>query len=672
MGFDSGQKDHCPPQGKCPELNVPITSDETAAAFKRLKRHKASGLDGIKAEYLLDAEEILLEPLTTAFNQMLTCGVPESWCSGVIHPIFKSGDVNDANNYRGITVTSVLAKLFAMVLETRMSQWTEDRALRADGQAGFRKDHRTTDHVFIMRTLIQNAKKSRKKLYCCFVDFKKAFDSVPRTRLWEVLSDIGISGEILSCLQSIYAQDEAVVLTPAGLTNSFRCTTGVKQGCPASPLLFGLFIDEIEAMLRAAKEDIDAPELLGTLVAILLFADDIELMSHSPQGLQNQLSILQQFCTDRGLTVNVKKTKVIVFESKVSACPDFTFNEQVVERVTMFKYLGITFHATRGLACAMEHLCNSARKALFALYGRCHEMQVSCPSLKCLLFDALVRPILSYASEIWVCLDGGKVAMQNLERVQTQFLRQLLGVPVSTSTKFILAEFGKLPLKHSWLQQSLKYLSRLQKLDETRLCKVAFLADVQKGLGWFQGLRDELRTHHNIHIPRTPADFDLTGSSHALKDSFVLQGMTADTGNHIQQTYFSLKTEFRLEPYITQSKSMHVRSSLARFRVGAHWLQVCMGRHRRVEYESRRCPICTHCVEDEMHAIFDCRSYAHERLIHADLFESADSLRSFLASNPPHSVAKFLDDCRNVRAVGPIDVDCCDSCDVELDDYASS
>ena len=150
----------------------------------------------------------------------------------------------------------------------------------------------------------------------------------------------------------------------------------------------------------------------------------------------------------------------------------------------------------------------------------------------------------------------------------------------------------------------------------------------------------------------------------------MLQGMTADPGNHLQQTYFSLKTEFRLEPYITQSKNMHVRSSLARFRVGAHWLQVCMGRHRRVEYERRRCPICTDCVEDEMHAIFDCRSYAFARLIYADLFAHADSLRSFFASNPPHCMAKFLDYCRNVRAVGDVDVHCCDGS--QPDDYASS
>ena len=90
-------------------------------------------MDGIKAEYLIDAEDFLLEPLTVSFNQMLICGVPQSWCSGVIHPIFKSGDANDPSNNRGITETSVPAKLFAMVLETRMSIWAESHDLRAEG-----------------------------------------------------------------------------------------------------------------------------------------------------------------------------------------------------------------------------------------------------------------------------------------------------------------------------------------------------------------------------------------------------------------------------------------------------------------------------------------------------------------------------------------------------------
>ena len=152
--------------------------------------------------------------------------------------------------------------------------------------------------------------------------------------------------------------------------------------------------------MKANSADIDGPELLGTIIAILLFADDIALMSYSPAGLQNQLSILAQFCADRGLTVNVSKTKVMVFEAKRSECQPFMFNGQVIERVDVFKYLGIAFHAQRGLSCAVEQLCCSARKALFALHCRCHELHITCPKLKCTLFDALVRPVLLYCCEV--------------------------------------------------------------------------------------------------------------------------------------------------------------------------------------------------------------------------------------------------------------------------------
>ena len=105
------------------------------------------------------------------FNQVLQRGVPASWCVGVVHPILKAGGRNDPGNYRGITVVVILAKLYTMVLEARATAWAEDRRCRAKGQAGLRKDFCTTDQLFIIRTILQQAKHSKRKLYCCFVFF---------------------------------------------------------------------------------------------------------------------------------------------------------------------------------------------------------------------------------------------------------------------------------------------------------------------------------------------------------------------------------------------------------------------------------------------------------------------------------------------------------------------
>ena len=160
-------------------LNADITHEEVEAALKRLKRNKAAGVDGIRAESILDAASILLTPLVLTFNQILNKGVLASWCIGLVHPIFKAGDKDDPGNYRGMTVVFILSKLYAMVLEARAKAWAEQSRSRARGQAGFRKDFRITDQLFIIRTLLQQAAHAKRKLYCCFVDFKQAFDLVP-------------------------------------------------------------------------------------------------------------------------------------------------------------------------------------------------------------------------------------------------------------------------------------------------------------------------------------------------------------------------------------------------------------------------------------------------------------------------------------------------------------
>jgi hypothetical protein len=106
-----------------------------------------------------------------------------------------------------------------MILESRISQWAETNDLRAKGQAGFKKDFRTTDNLFILRILTEQARFQKKKLYTCFVDLKKTFDTVPRDLLWQVLEGLGISGRVLECLRSMYHQDQACLHHPEeGLT----------------------------------------------------------------------------------------------------------------------------------------------------------------------------------------------------------------------------------------------------------------------------------------------------------------------------------------------------------------------------------------------------------------------------------------------------------------------
>jgi len=156
-----------------------------------------------------------------------------------------------------------------------------------------------------------------------------------------------------------------------GQSARFSCGIGVKQGRPLSPLLFRLYFDGLEKHLDALDGD-TPPQLVDIIIKLLLYVNDLALMSESPQGLQKQINDLSEFYVERQLVINVSKTKVVVFEKRCSAAPKFTYRRTTIERVQSFRYLGLELHSTRGMAIAIDKLIVARKKALFALRCRCN------------------------------------------------------------------------------------------------------------------------------------------------------------------------------------------------------------------------------------------------------------------------------------------------------------
>jgi len=197
-------------------------------------------------------------------------------------------------------------------MRDRLVYWAEVNCKLNEAQFGFREGRRTTDPIFILSTAMQAYKKKRKPLYACFVDFAKAFDSIKHSLLWKKLADMGVSTKILNILQSMYGKASCRVTANNVLSSSFPCRKGVRQGCNLSPLLFSLYISDLESYL--ATNSAGNVTLANLKAQLLLFADDLVLVADSESGLQDSMDRLDEFCNTWDLKINTEKTKVVIQE----------------------------------------------------------------------------------------------------------------------------------------------------------------------------------------------------------------------------------------------------------------------------------------------------------------------------------------------------------------------
>ena len=222
------------------ELNLPITQQEVLSAIKRLSKNKSvSPSDNLLNEYLIESSDILSGHLTDMFNIIFNSGhFPTSWSKGYIVPIFKKGDKNDTNNYRGITLTSNLGKLFTSILNLRVEKWFESNNLLSDSQFGFRKQCSTADAIFILSNLVQYILNQNLRLPCAFIDLKKAFDSVNTDALWYKLFHMGMNGKLLKLFRSMYASVKSCIKYSNRCSEFFLYFNRIKTGTDQLPSSF--------------------------------------------------------------------------------------------------------------------------------------------------------------------------------------------------------------------------------------------------------------------------------------------------------------------------------------------------------------------------------------------------------------------------------------------------
>ena len=320
--------------------------------------------------------------------------------------------------------------------------------LLKENQAGFRKSYSTLDHVLTLQFLSNILLQRKKKLFCAFVDFKQAFDTVWRTGLWTKMQTNGINGKCFQYIQNMYKGIKSMVKINGMSSEFFNCNIGVRQGENLSPFLFSLYINDLEDFLlnknvvgiHSISNAIENELLVYFKLLVLFYADDCVIMAESAEELQNALNEFQMYCFEWKLTVNVDKTKILIFSKGPMLKTKFYYNNQVIESVRDFKYLGVVFSRSGSFCKTKKHLYEQAQKAMYGIIKKIREFNLP---LECQLdlFDKVVVPVLLYGSEVW-----GFEKLDLIERLHLKFLKYVLNLKSSTPDYMVYGETGRFPL----------------------------------------------------------------------------------------------------------------------------------------------------------------------------------------------------------------------------------
>ncbi|XP_023319410.1 uncharacterized protein LOC111694680 [Trichogramma pretiosum] len=181
-----------------------IGEEEFNNVLRRLKRRKAPGIDGIQNEAWNNSGKLRSKLKGILDRIWKGEEIPEDWKTAVIVPLYKKGEVNNTSNYRGISLLPTAYKIYTEIIRGRLVKELDEKKVLPEGQAGFRKGRSTMDNLFVMKYLVQKAKKDKEKIYATFIDLKKAFDTVNRKKLWECMSRLGISDYLIERIKQLY------------------------------------------------------------------------------------------------------------------------------------------------------------------------------------------------------------------------------------------------------------------------------------------------------------------------------------------------------------------------------------------------------------------------------------------------------------------------------------
>ena len=609
-------------------LNGHISENEILKCINNLKNNKACSNDGIINEYIKATAHEMMPLYVAFFNLIFNSGVlPDSWLEGAIRPIYKNkGDSKSPENYRPITILSCFGKLFTSILNARLNKFLDAHNILEENQAGFRAGYSTMDHIFVLHALTEIAKTQKKKLFCSFIDFSKAFDSVWRVGLWKKLLASNINGKCFQIIFNMYKEIKSCVSYNGEQSSFFSSFRGVRQGENLSPVLFALFLNDLESFLcdkscNGVNFEFQYDDItLYLKLLVLLYADDTVVFGTDEKEFQNNLDMFYEYSELWHLSVNFDKTKIMIFGTRQDQRFNFKLGGHKIDICTDFKYLGVIFSRNRHFHQTKKHNVEQARKAMHVLFKRIRNLDIPI-DLQLYLFDHVILPIALYGCEIW-----GFENSQIIENLHNDFLRQIINLRKSTPIYMLHAELGRHPIQINIKSRMIGFWLSIVNGKESKLSKLLYsimLKEHEKGsynFKWIRCINEILVAVGRPDLFRTEPDNSQNSVkmdiSRTLSDLYFQEWNEKANVSSKGKQYLLFKDNLNFEKYLINVSKFYY-SKIIKYRTGNHRLPVETGRWDDIPLNERKCKICTiDDIGDEYHYLFTCDYFTSDRKLY--------------------------------------------------------
>ena len=464
------QVDNCNADAFLQHLRLLKTSDvsglklldvETVSrCLARMKKCKAPGIDNIETEHLVYAHPLLVVQLCVLFNTMMQCSVvPETFHAGIVVPVLKDkrGDVTDMNNYRAVTLSSCISKLFEMCLLELYGDMLSTSPL----QFGFKKKLGTRHALYVLRSTVEYFVKNGSTVNVALLDISKAFDNVHHIQLFKKLLELGLPPGIVELLAVWYDGSYACVRWHMCMSACFSLTVGVRQGGVLSPVLFTVYVNSILLRLQQSNYGcVIASQFLGCI----MYADDLVLLCPSICGLKKMLDICVDEVTGLNLKLNVKKSCILRFGSRyMHNCKEVAFDGGVIEFVTKAKYLGVMLKVGKNFGVDVQYMKSNFYSSFNSVFHRVAKFQNELVVLQ--LVTTFCQPYLLYCVE---CLELSVTQLRSIEHTWLCAISHIFHI-TGSHVKLVSDFAGKIPFSDMLQDRRKQFLDGLRFVDNSVL-----------------------------------------------------------------------------------------------------------------------------------------------------------------------------------------------------------